>query len=843
MVDFKKHLANRTTEKPVDPIEIYKSLDRKSDKGPLRPAQESVLGEWKNRSKNSRDVIVKLHTGQGKTLVGLLMLQSRLNENKRPVVYLCPDRFLIAQTIKQAEQFGIATCAADDDLPPEFLNGEAILVTSVQKLFNGLTKFGIHNRSIPVDTILLDDAHIAADKIRKTCTIRIEKDEQAYNDLMTLFGSDLKSQGFGTFADLQDGQHDALLPVPYWAWMTQESHVTEILSKARNSKSLKFAWPLLKDMLEHCQCVFSGSAVEIEPYLAPLSAFGSYHNAKHRIFMSATVTDDAFLVKGLKLEPETIKTPLTDTSETWSGEKMVIIPSIIDDSLNRQNIRPIFAKQREDAKFGIVALIPSFEWAKAWEADGATIANKENIGTYVERLRSVNRDQTLVLVNRYDGIDLPDGTCRILVFDGRPYSESLIDLYAEHVRSNSETTIMRTFRAIEQGMGRSVRGEKDYSVVILTDSGLVRLVRDNRKHRFLSTQVARQIQIGLEVSEWAKQEVIEEEKNPRSAFINLVNQCLKRDDDWKTYYAEKMSDIKPSNPNEKLLNLYAKELEAETLFLDGDYQGASEKLQNIIDGGQLDKDDAAWFLQARARYHYRADRINSQKIQVAAHSKNKMLLRPTEGVTVAKLQPTSQDRTENIIKWVRKFDDYDQLNIAISDILNRLRFGVKANNFESALNELAEALGFVGERPEKEWKEGPDNLWALNSEDYLVIEAKSEVKLDRAEVNKGEAEQINKSSAWFKKHYPGMSGTYLIVHPAKKIASEAGFIDEVRGITVGDLENLVNACRNFFKEFERQDFKSLSTDHVSKLIEVHKLTVGDLQSSYSRKLKDLKRNQ
>ena len=31
--------------------------------------------------------------------------------------------------------------------------------------------------------------------------------------------------------------------------------------------------------------------------------------------------------------------------------------------------------------------------------------------------------KTLVLVNRYDGIDLPDNTCRILIFDGKPYSE------------------------------------------------------------------------------------------------------------------------------------------------------------------------------------------------------------------------------------------------------------------------------------------------------------------------------------------------------------------------------------------------------------------------------------
>ena len=53
----------------------------------------------------------------------------------------------------------------------------------------------------------------------------------------------------------------------------------------------------------------SGGAIEIEPYISPLDAFGTYWNAPHRIFMSATVTDDAFLVRGLQLSPKTITIP------------------------------------------------------------------------------------------------------------------------------------------------------------------------------------------------------------------------------------------------------------------------------------------------------------------------------------------------------------------------------------------------------------------------------------------------------------------------------------------------------------------------------------------------------
>ena len=146
MVDFKKRLAGKTAEKPTNPIELYNTLDREIDKGPLRPAQVAVLSDWFSNHLSARDVIVKLHTGQGKTLIGLLMLQARLNAGTGPSLYLCPDTYLIAQTREQARQFGFATCTADPELPDEFLNGSKILVTSVQKLFNGLTKFGLNRQ-------------------------------------------------------------------------------------------------------------------------------------------------------------------------------------------------------------------------------------------------------------------------------------------------------------------------------------------------------------------------------------------------------------------------------------------------------------------------------------------------------------------------------------------------------------------------------------------------------------------------------------------------------------------------------------------------------------------------
>ena len=839
MVDFKKRLAGKKAEKPTDPVKLYDTLDRAHDKGPLRPAQLSVLEDWFQHHREKRDVIVKLHTGQGKTLIGLLILQARLNDAKGPALYLCPDNFLIDQTCEQAKQFGISTCKADPELPDAFLNSEKILITSVQKLFNGLTKFGINRKSISVGTLLMDDAHACSDIIRENCRIRIPSTESAYDALKTLFAEDLEQQGSGTFADICNEKRDALLPVPYWAWIGRESEVANILSANADRPSVRFAWPLLKDILSNCQCVISGTAVEIEPYIPPLASFGSYWDAPHRVFMSATVTDDAFLVKGLQLAPETIIAPLTYSKEGWSGEKMALLPSMIHEDLDRGLVVKAFGVPNQKRQYGVVALTSGFMRTKDWEAYGALVANKETLAAAIDGLREGHYDRAVVLANRYDGIDLPDDTCRILIVDGKPFSESLIDLYEEQCRPNSEATLMRTVRTVEQGMGRSVRGEKDYSIIVIIGPDITRLVRDKESRKFLSPQMSTQIEIGMEIAEMARQE-IEDGETPSNAFNGLMRQCLRRDDDWKAFYVEKMGAVKPAGANAHLLNAYAAELSAEQAYCHGDYSTASEKLQNFLDKGAVDREDRAWYLQELARYNYRSNRIESRRLQIAAYNTNRLLLKPATGVTVAQLTIVSQGRMERIAEWVRQRGDYAQLDVVLSDILSRLVFGVKADKFEQALDEVSRALGFAGERPDKEWKEGPDNLWALDDTQYILWECKDEVEITRAEINKREAEQMNRSSAWFDKHYPGLKVKRVMIHPSNVVASAAAFTHSVEAMRESELRRLVKRIREFFKSFEALNFKDLSTAHIQKLVDSHGLSVDKLLVEYTKQLKNLK---
>lgn len=388
-------------------------------------------------------------------------------------------------------------------------------------------------------------------------------------------------------------------------------------------------------------------------------------------------------------------------------------------------------------------------------------------------------------------------------------------------------------------MGRSVRGEKDYSVVIAIGSDLVRLLRDPRAQKYLSSQMATQIGIGLELAELAEQD-IEEGKTPGDAFQGLIRQCLNRDPDWKAYYVEKMQKVAPSGANTRVLKIYSTELEAERKYMHQDFAGAADTIQKMLDDGVIDPEDKAWYLQERARYLFPVNREESQNLQVAAHKKNRLLMRAPGGVVVTKLTVVSQGRVRAIMDWVSKFERYSDLDAAVADFLGNLSFGTNYDKFEAALNDLGLALGFAAERPDAEWKEGPDNLWAIDASLYLVIECKSEVDVNRAEINKGEAEQMNRSCAWFDKHYSAHNSKNIIVHPAGKVASAAAFTHPVEVMREADLRKLVKACRDFFKTFSSQNLKDLSATHIQKEIDAHKLDVESLVSEYSKKPKDLK---
>jgi replicative superfamily II helicase len=842
MVDFTKKLAKHAPEKLVDPQQIYDKLDRASDKGPLRPVQINILDQWFKDHRDKKDVILKMHTGQGKTLTGLLILQSKLNEYGEPVIYLCPNKHLVEQTLAQAEQFGVRCVEVDDELPDEFINGQAILVTNVKKLFNGLTKFHLGPKSQRVSTILIDDAHTCIESIKDAFSIKLGYRHPAYGELVALFENELGEQGRGSFAEIKLNKRGTWLAVPYWAWHDKKNEVTDILSNYNNSKvqankgPIMFAWPLLRDVLAQCLCVITGTGLEIFPYKPGLYLFGTYAQARHRVFMSATVTNDAFLIKGLDISEDAVRNPLVDQNEKWSGEKMVLIPSLMSESLTDASVVEMFGKPIPKRNVGFVALTPSFRDNERWVNAGAEEANVDNIYSKIEQLKRGDREQgdrekTIVIANRYDGIDLPDASCRILIIDSVPSAHGLIERYIEERREGSAIFEMSVARAIEQGLGRAVRGDKDYCVILLLGPGLIKRVKSRDTQKFFSPQTRKQIEIGLAVTEMVSDEA--ESSTPRAALLDVINKCLRRDAGWKEYYEQEMTTLPPVTDTSAALKIFSAEARAEKKYQDQDYDTAAGIMQEVVDRLAETDQEKGWYLQEMARYIYPRSKARSNELQVVAHRLNRFLFKPREGMAFTKVETVGQRRAEKIIQRIRTYDSFEVLSIAVDEVLSRLVFGIDADIFEKSFDELGRLLGFESQRPDKEMKEGPDNLWGMRENQYLLAECKNERLETRPNIYRAETGQMNNSIAWFRNNYHGANVKHIMIHPANRLDRGADFNEPVEIMRNRELSALKQNVRSFFNEFKGLDFNDLSEARMQTFLNTHRLSVDDLLNQYS----------
>lgn len=836
MIDFHKKLGGNSIGKKINPVEIYDSLDRASDKGPLRPAQVAILNTWFDNHREDKEAIIKLHTGQGKTLVGLLMLQSKLNEGKGPVLYLCPNKYLVEQTCEQAKQFGVKYCRVDknNQIPQDFWDSKAILITHVQMIFNGLTKFGLRHRSHALDSIVLDDSHACIDTIQDAFTIKIPQGSPAYNELLSLFEPDLEGQGEAKLAEIRNEEFDAFLPVPYWAWQDKQKEVISILVKYKEDSNILFAWELVKEIIRDCQCIVSGASIEILPYFNPIDLFGSFYNAKHRIFMSATTNNDSFFIKGLGLSSETIENPIKYAREKWSGEKMILIPYWMSEKLTRVEIVNQFSKPNDKRKYGVVALTPSLKAADYWAECGAIKSDTNSIETQIKLLKEGNYANTIVIANRYDGIDLPDDMCRILIVDSKPYAMSLTDRHQESCRADSKVIDVKIAQKIEQGLGRGVRGEKDYCVILITGDDLINTVRTKKLSRYFSSQTNKQIEIGFETTQFAVEEA--RSSDGFQLLIDLIKPCLNRDEGWKSFYSERMDSIESRESDNDLLKILELERKAEEQYANEDYKGAIKSIQTLLDNyiPASDKEEKGWYLQEMARYCYTQSKVDSSTYQIAAYKTNRSLLKPTNGVEFQKLK-INKGRIENIKTWVEKFESFEDLKIQINEIASKLAFGVKADKFEQALCELGKALGFASERPDKEHKKGPDNLWNVRADDYILFECKNEVDEKRSEINKHETGQMNVSCAWFKENYSGETVKNIMVISTKDISAHGAFSQEVEILRKGGLNKLVKNVRRFFEEFKDFDIHTLTEKQINDYLNVHNLSIDNILHDYTDK--------
>jgi superfamily II DNA or RNA helicase len=138
-MDFSKLGSTKKAPAPLSPIKIFETLPSLSGTfNDLWRGQDKALSEW-HANRNEQDVLVSLNTGAGKTIVGLLIAQSLVNEGLSNVLYVCSTIDLVRQTAEEAKRIGIdhTTRVRREFSNDLFETGKSFCITTYAALFNG----------------------------------------------------------------------------------------------------------------------------------------------------------------------------------------------------------------------------------------------------------------------------------------------------------------------------------------------------------------------------------------------------------------------------------------------------------------------------------------------------------------------------------------------------------------------------------------------------------------------------------------------------------------------------------------------------------------------------------
>ena len=776
-------LNTGTAAKQTDPRKMFTTLKRDARfKRPL-DEQADVLDTWYAR-RTARDLTIKMNTGGGKTVVGLLCLQSSLNENVKPAVYITPDSFLVEQVLAEARALGIS--ATENEKDPDFMAGRSILVANVHKLFNGRSVFGVGEKKIPIGCIVIDDAHACLGVVNDQFSIKSKAGSPVYDALLTLFEEDLKAQSPAGLLDVKAGDPSIVMTVPYWAWQIHKHDVISLLHRHKNTKELEWNWPLLQECIELCSCVFGGSGLEITPHFVPIERIPAFDTALRRIYMTATLADDTILVSHFKADSSQVVEPIRPKGGGDIGDRMILAPQEINPDYSVEDIKTFVSEIAK--KLNVVVIVPSKKRAEFWSESADQVLDKDNIREGVDRLKTGHVGLT-ILVNKYDGVDLPGTACEVLVIDGLPEVYGLRERSEMLLLDGTKRQLVRQVQRIEQGMGRGVRSSDDHCVVLLLGGKLTQRLHQPEAEDMFSSATRAQIDLGKEVAAQVRGKPLEE-LNP------ILDLCLKQDDRWVQAGRNAVLNAPPISGGH-LDDNQVKLRDAFDAVRVGRYDMAIDKAQEAVNRTAEGKVQG-YLKQQLAEYTNFIDASKAQELQLAALSLNSRLLKPLVGATYSKLSAPAAGQAAAAVTFMRRFLEGNDLLIWVNGLLDDLDWGEDGTKrFEAAMQELGAFLGFGSQRPEEQMGRGPDNLWALGDLKYLVIECKSGAVLANR-ISKGDTNQLNGSIVWFSEKYDkSCSATPIMVHPKTVFEHAASPHAAIRIMNGPSLQKLREAVRAY----------------------------------------------
>jgi tetratricopeptide (TPR) repeat protein len=777
-LDFGKIKAKKKEAAPIDPIEIFqKNKSKITDAGinDLWLGQGDALRDWhKNRGQD--EVAVVLNTGAGKTLIGLLIAQSLVNETKGKVLYACASIQLIEQTREKAEGYGlkVTTYHSGEFSNDLFDKGEAVCLTTYQALFNGKSKF----RNEDIVAVIFDDAHAAEGMIKNHFALNIDRhrNEELFLDIAELFRPYYHSVGrVGSFEEVLAGEQAKVELLPPFEVKKNIAEIYRLLNEAKvpSNTSTTFAWEHLKDHLDLCAYLVSSSSIQIIPPVIPVSNLVYFQKGIRRVYLSATMLGADSFIRTFGQELDYVVQPDTPAGQC---ERLIIFPEQVYGVDDDREVAKEFLEERK-----ALILTPSYYMAEQWE-DIGHLPNRETMIADLETFKASTGADKLILAARYDGIDLPGDTCRHLVMDGLPTGTGLLDRYMwESLRLSN---VLRSTLAcrIVQSLGRISRGMSDHGVVTVVEREYVKWLLTPRNQAYLPPFIQKQIKLGLQISENCESS----DDIPIAA-----DACLDRDPGWIDAYEQFLDDCETEEVevgDEILRELALAESKFVKKYWERDYSGAIKVLEGIIDRAfEYSTGLGSWYaLWIGYSFELAGDHETALHYYKRANGATKNIPKyADEGVDLTS-NPVSVQASNLANEFAINKGASVSIPRNIHSDLAPLNGAGTVKQTEEALRCLGQYLGLDSTRPDNEHGTGPDVLW-LCAGIALVLEAKTDKE---AQYTKDDIGQLSDHMQWVENNYEGNEKIPVFVGPLNGPTVKANPSDDVLVVELSEFKAL-----------------------------------------------------
>lgn len=784
-------------KKPTDPQEIFNKLTLRGSIENIWQPQAEALQKWQDKRPDS-DVVIQMNTGGGKTLVGLLIAQSLVNETKGRVLYVCPNNQLIEQIEDRAKEIGLTPATRYKSAwnsREEFETGNTFCLTNYASVFHGYSIF----RNDDVDALIFDDAHVAENVIRGQFTLKIPNNHVAFNKILHIFRDHFaNSSQAERFEDISQGRFTSVLLVPMFVvWEHAQQLRTILLDSGITADSnTKYVWEHLKEHLNRCAIVADGSGLEITPAVLPLSQLSYFREGVRRIYLTATLPSRASFVRTFGVSDPTIIQP---SGKSGDAQRLFVFVPGEDDEEQRHEALALV----ESHKCCVIST--SDKKGQEW-VPPANIYATDSGQEEIDRFRESKQPEMLGLIARYDGIDLPGDSCRVLILDRLPTGENLINRFIdESVRVETIRTSNIATRVV-QAIGRIFRSNTDHGVVLLVGPQLQSWLRTPKNREYLPPLLQQQLLLSTELAKQVEGEEI--------TWEDLIEGILIGEDNWDEMYNEYIDQFEASVSSPTVdwhIELILKEQEAYEKLWQGQFQQASDQYALLANTAQEnDYRLAAWYRHWRGLALMCAeDRQGALSEFIAAANRRSELGRPSgKRERSFKLpEPIAQGKqATNLAKWYRK--KKEQISTLINQVETDLIYGPNTNKAEEACSALGRLLGLDVKRPDKAKDTGPDVTWeGLNGFKAFGFELKTDKKKD-GEYFKKDISQCHDHSQWLLTNYDGKTAL-TIVGPRIQVSKQANPSSTLQIVEIDSMRDLFARVKSMHEAVEAGDKANL----------------------------------